>query len=103
MLAYTTELSMPLVGLAANEVVAEVRRALADDTQIERLEHRPPWTAGRPDEHVAVVVQFRAPSPQAARQLAADLHERALRGVLAAAPADRGWTSGYAPPEPVLA
>jgi hypothetical protein len=92
---------MPLVGLSADAVLAEVCRALAGDERIERVEHRPPEHAGsRPDEHVAVAVWFLASSPRTARQFVAELHDRALRRVLAAAPADRGWTSDFAPPEP---
>jgi hypothetical protein len=53
--AYTTELSMPLVGMTAEAVLAD--------------------------------------------RLAEDLHDRVLRAVLAAAPADRGWTSSFGPPE----
>ena len=44
-------------------------------------------------------VRFGAASAEAADRLAADLHERALRAVLAAAPAEHGWTSSFGPPE----
>jgi hypothetical protein len=91
--AYTTELSMPLLGMTAEAVLAEVRPALADGAQVERVQHN---ASG---EHVDVTLRFAAPSPEAADRLAEALHERALRAVLAAAPADRGWTSSFGPPE----
>src|SRR4051794_34685261 len=102
--AYTTELSMPLVGMSAEAVLAEVRRALAGDERVERVEHVVRVHGGsRPDEHVGVAVRFHASTSSAAHQVAAELHDRALRQVLAAAPADHGWTSDFAPPEPASA
>jgi hypothetical protein len=44
-------------------------------------------------------VRFDAASAETADRLAADLHERALRALLAAAPTDHGWTSSFGPPE----
>jgi hypothetical protein len=92
--AYTTELSMPLVGMTAEAVLAEVRRALAEGERVERSEDN------QSGEHVDLAIRFLASSPEAADRLAAELHDRVLRAVLAAAPADRGWTSAFAPPEP---
>jgi hypothetical protein len=93
MAAYRTELNMPLVGMTAEAVLAAVRRALADGEDVERVKDN------RSGEHVDVAVRFLALSPEAADRLAEDLHDRVLRAVLAAAPADRGWTSGFGPPE----
>ena len=93
MAAYTTKLNVPLVGMTGDAVLAEVRGPLAEGEDVERVE------ANRSGDHVDVSVRFDAASPEAADRLAADLHERALRAVLAAAPADRGWTSSFGPPE----
>jgi hypothetical protein len=91
--AYTTELSIPLVGMTAEGVLAEVGGVLGDGEEVERVEHN---ASG---EHVDVTVRFVAVSPEAADRLAEALHDRALRAVLAAAPEDRGWTSSFGPPE----
>jgi hypothetical protein len=93
MAAYTTELNLPLVGTTAAAVLVEVRGALADGEDVERVEDN------RSGEHVDVAVRFLAPSSDAADRLAEELHDRALRAVLAAAPEDRGWTSSFGPPE----
>jgi hypothetical protein len=84
---------MPLVGMTAEAVLAGVRGALADGEHVEGVE------ANRSGEHVDVSVRFDAASAEAADRLAADLHERVLRAVLAAAPAEHGWTSSFGPPE----
>jgi hypothetical protein len=91
--AYVTELSMPLVGMSGDAVLAEVRRALADGERIERV------AENQSGDHLDVAVQFLAASAEVAERLAAELHDRVLRAVLAAAPEDRGWTSSFGPPE----
>jgi hypothetical protein len=99
MSAYVTMLSMPLVGMTAEDVLIEVSKALAGDGRVERVDRVDTVHVGsRPDEHVSVAVRFDAAPQGAAHQLAGELHGRALRAVLAVAPAERGWTSDFAPP-----
>jgi hypothetical protein len=57
--AFTTELSMPRVGMTAEAVLAEVRGALANGERVERVEDN------RSGEHVDIVVRFLASSPEA--------------------------------------
>jgi hypothetical protein len=97
---YTSELSMPLVGLDAGTVLAAVQDALAGDERVERIDHLPPDRPSRdPLQHVTATVRFTAASDADAARAAQELHDRALHDVLAAAPADAGWTSSFRDPE----
>jgi hypothetical protein len=78
MSAYVTMLSMPLVGMTAEDVLIEVRKALAGDGRVERVDRVDTVHVGsRPDEHVSVAVRFDAAPQGAAHQLAGELHGRA--------------------------
>lgn len=98
--AYTTTLSMPLVGLRAERVLAEVRGALADDPRVEFVElELPPEGMPESGEHATVSVRFLAPDEESAQAAVPGWHDRSLKRVLAAAPVPRGWMSSYGPPE----
>jgi hypothetical protein len=99
---YTSTLSMPLLGESPDAILSGVRAALSDDPRVQamrdELEH-PDEDA--PTEHVSVEVRFSAESSEAAQQIASELHDAALRGVLALVPPDDlgGWTSSVEHPD----
>jgi len=93
---------MPMIGLPSEAVETAVRGALAGDARITVMAFAPDELAGRHGrEHVAFAMRFEAESADEAGRLANEWHRRALDRVLAAAPEEQGWTSGYEAPEPV--
>jgi hypothetical protein len=101
---YRTELSLPLAGLSSEAVLNEVQSVLEVDGRVEELRLVPACAADdKPVEHIVLSIRLSAPSVSDAKACAADLHDIALRAVLAMVPATSqvGWTSGYEHPEPV--
>jgi hypothetical protein len=100
---YTSTLSMPLLGESPEAILSGVRAALTDDPRVQamrdELEHPDEDAA---TEHVSVEVRFSAETCEAAQQIAFELHDAALRRVLALVPPDHlgGWTSSVEHPEP---
>ena len=100
---YTSTLSMPLLGESPDAILSGVRAALSDDPRVQamrdELEHPDEDEA---TEHVGMEVRFSAESSEAALGIAYELHDAALRRVLASAPPDDlgGWTSSVEHPGP---
>ena len=92
---------MPLAGLAPATVLGLVRAALDEDERAIDVNQAPPQPdpVGRLAEHLHVDVRFEAGSTTQAHEIASELHDRAVRWVLAAAPARQGWTSLFEHPE----
>ena len=97
---YSTRLSLPLIGRGRESVFERARAALADDGRA--LDVREELPAPGPVGHVDLVVELAAPSHGVAHAIVAELHQIALRAVLASVPADGpqpGWTSGFERPD----
>jgi hypothetical protein len=95
-------LSMPLLGESPDAILSLVRATLTDDPRVQamrdELEHPDEDEA---TEHVSVEVRFSAESSEAALRIAYELHDVALRHVLASVPSDDlgGWTSSVEHPD----
>jgi hypothetical protein len=101
---YASELSMPLLGLSAPDVIDVVRSSLADDECVVSVTPKPQLRgAFEPvEQHASVMVRFAAASESEAQAIAKELHDRALQSVLASLPPDspeQGWMSAFGLPE----
>lgn len=96
---------MPLVGLTGERVLAALDEVLGDDVRVHSVRHESePRSEPDPIEHASATVLVDAPSTGAARAIVEEIHESALRQVMALVPTDApemGWTSGFQHPEPV--
>ena len=100
MTIYRTELSLPLVGHAPEELFALAQAALVGDGRVVSVTATPAASApGGFARHVDMTVRFRADTDTHAASVASELHDRALDRLLAAATTAHGWTSSYGPPE----
>ena len=103
---YRTELSLPLLGRPASEALAAARAALDADARVLAVETvEQPTASTRPVEHVELSVRLAAGSEDAAKRVAGELHDGALRGLQEAAgqagERSRFWTSSCSDSEPV--
>lgn len=96
---------MPLVGLTRERVLAALDEVLGEDVRVQSARHEPE-PRGEPDpiEHASATIVIEAPSAGAAMVIVEEIHDVALRQVMALVPPDApemGWTAGWQHPEPV--